>query len=52
MIDPEGKISELESGTQLCEAVSWNQFKYQPPVQGGKPVKVKTEVEIRFEPRK
>jgi len=52
VIDQDGKISELESGTQLCEAVPWNQFRYQPPVQGGHPVKVKTEVEVRFEPRK
>jgi hypothetical protein len=52
IIDPEGKISELESGAQLCETVPWSQFRYQPPVQGGKPVKVSTEVEVRFEPRK
>jgi hypothetical protein len=51
-INPEGKISELETGVQLCEAVPWSQFRYQPPVQGGHPVKVKTEVEVRFEPRK
>ena len=52
VINPEGKISELETGAQLCEAVPWSQFRYQPPVQGGHPVKVKTEVEIHFEPRK
>ena len=52
VIDPEGKISDLESATQLCESVTWSQFRYQPPVQGGHPVKVKTEVEVRFEPRK
>jgi hypothetical protein len=52
VIDPEGKISELESAAQLCEAVPWSQFRYQPPVQGGHPVKVRTEVEVRFEPRK
>jgi hypothetical protein len=51
-IDPEGKVSGLDTGMQLCEAVPWTQFKYQPPVQGGHPVKVKTEVEVRFEPRK
>ncbi len=51
-INPEGKISELETGAQLCEAVPWSQFRYQPPVQGGHPVKVETEVEVRFEPRK
>jgi len=52
IIDAEGKISELETGSQLCEAVPWSQFRYQPPVRGGRPVKVKTEVEARFEPRK
>lgn len=52
VIDPEGKISGLETGAQLCETVPWSQFRYQPPVQGGHPVKVKTEVEVRFEPRK
>ena len=52
VIDKEGKVSELQTGAQLCEAVPWSQFRYQPPVQGGRPVKVKTEVEVRFEPRK
>jgi hypothetical protein len=52
VINPQGKISELESGSQLCEAVPWAQFRYQPPVQGGHPVKVRTEVEVKFEPRK
>lgn len=52
VINQEGKISALESGTQLCETVPWSQFRYQPPVRGGHPVKVKTEVEVRFEPRK
>ena len=52
VIGPEGKISDLETGVQLCEAVPWSQFRYQPPVQGGHPVKVRTEVEMRFEPRK
>ena len=52
VINPEGKIIELETGAQLCEAVPWAQFRYQPTVQGGHPVRVKTEVEIRFEPRK
>jgi hypothetical protein len=51
-IDPAGKISELETGAQLCETVPWSQFRYQPPVQGGHPIKVRTEVEVRFEPRK
>lgn len=52
LINPEGKVSELETGTQLCEAVPWSQFRYQPAVQGGRPVKVRTEVAVRFEPRK
>jgi len=52
VIDPEGKISELETGVQLCETAPWSQFRYQPPVQGGHPVKVSTEVEVSFEPRK
>ncbi len=52
LIDKEGKISELQTGAQLCESVPWSQFRYQPPVQGGRPVTVKTEVEVRFEPRK
>jgi len=52
IIDPEGKISELDTGAQLCETVPWSQFRYKPPVQGGRPVKVRTEVEVRFEPRK
>ena len=52
IIDKEGRISELETGAQLCEAWPWSQFRYQPPVQGGHPIKVKTEVEVRFEPRK
>jgi len=52
VIDKEGKISELLTGAQLCESVPWSQFRYQPPVQGGRPVKVITEVEVRFEPRK
>jgi hypothetical protein len=52
VINPEGKISELETGMQLCEAVPWPQFRYRPPVKNGHPVKVETEVEVRFEPRK
>jgi len=52
VIGAEGKVSELGTGMQLCEAVPWSQFRYQPPVQGGHPVKVTTEVEVRFEPRK
>jgi hypothetical protein len=52
VINPEGKVSELDTGMQLCETVPWSQFRYQPKVQRGHPVKVKTEVEVRFEPRK
>jgi hypothetical protein len=52
IIDTKGKISEIETGEQLCEAVPWSQFRYQPPVQAGHPVRVSTEVEVRFEPRK
>ena len=52
VIGPDGKISDLESAAQLCETVQWSKFRYQPPVQGGHPVKVRTEVEVRFEPRK
>jgi hypothetical protein len=52
VIGTDGKISDLESGSQLCEAVPWSQFSYKPLVQGGKPVKVSTEVEVRFEPHK
>jgi hypothetical protein len=52
VIDKDGKISELDTGVQLCEAVPWAQFSYKPPVEGGHPVTVTTEVEVRFEPRK
>jgi hypothetical protein len=52
VINPEGRIDELETGAQLCETVPWSQFHYQAPVKGGHPVKVRTEVEVRFEPRK
>ena len=52
VIDEKGKIAELATGVQLCEAVPWAQYKYQPPVQGGKPVRVKTEVDVSFEARK
>jgi hypothetical protein len=51
-LDKEGKISELETGVQLCESVPWSQFRYKPTAKGGHPVKVETEVEVRFEPRK
>ncbi|MBZ5576273.1 MAG: energy transducer TonB [Acidobacteriia bacterium] len=52
VVNSQGKISELGTGMQLCESVPWSQFRYQPPVDHGHPVKVKTEVEVRFEPRK
>jgi hypothetical protein len=52
VIDKEGTVSELETGAQLCESVPWSQFRYKPTVQRGHPVKVKTEVEVRFDPRK
>jgi len=52
IIGPEGKVTELLTGVQLCESVPWSQFKYQPPMQGGHPVTVKTEVEVRYDARK
>jgi hypothetical protein len=52
VIDEEGKIAQLDSGAQLCETVPWSQFRYQPTVQSGHPVRVNTEVEVRFDARK
>jgi hypothetical protein len=52
VIDEEGKIAELNSGTQLCESVPWSRFRYQPTVKGGHPVRVDSEVEMRFDARK
>jgi hypothetical protein len=52
VIDEEGKIAQLDSGAQLCETVPWSQFRYQPTLKGGHPVRVNTEVEVRFDPRK
>ncbi len=52
VIDENGKIAELATGVQLCEAVRWAEFRYTPLVQGGHPARVNTEVEVRFEPRK
>lgn len=52
VIDEEGKIAELDSGSQLCETVPWSQFRYKPTVKGGHPARVNTEVEVRFDPRK
>ncbi len=52
VVDTEGKISELNTGAQLCESVDWSTFRYKPMIQAGKPVKVDTEVEVKFEPLK
>jgi hypothetical protein len=52
VIDEEGEIAELNSGAQLCETVPWSQFRYKPTIKGGHPVRVNSEVEIRFDPRK
>lgn len=49
VIGPDGNVTELETGKQLCEFVDWSQYRYQPPVQGGHPVKVSTEVEVHFQ---
>jgi hypothetical protein len=50
VIGKDGKVTELSTGAQLCEAVQWSEFQYKP--REGKPARVKTEVEITFEPRK
>ena len=52
VVDEEGKIAELNSGAQLCEAVPWSQFRYKPTMKGGKAMRVGTEVEVRFEAKK
>jgi len=52
VIDEEGKISKLNSGSELCESVPWVQFRYKATAKAGHPVNVSTEVEIRFDPRK
>jgi hypothetical protein len=52
VIDTKGKVSELETGAQLCEAAPWEKFLFKPLVQGGRPVKVRTAVELTYEPRK
>lgn len=51
-IGSKGTVDTLNSGSQLCEAVQWEKFRYQPTMQGGKPVRVKTDVEVKFEPKK
>ena len=45
-------IAELDSGAQLCETVPWSQFRYKATLKGGHPIRVNTEVEVRFDPRK
>jgi hypothetical protein len=52
VVDEEGKIVELNSGSQLCETVPWSQFRYKPTLKGGHPIRVNTEVEVRFDPKK
>lgn len=52
VVDEEGKISELNSGAQLCETVPWAQFRYKPTLKAGKAISVNTEVEVTFDPRK
>jgi hypothetical protein len=52
VIDEDGKIAELNSGSQFCETVPWSQFRYKLTVKRGHPVRVNTEVEVRFDPRK
>jgi hypothetical protein len=52
VIDTAGKIASLETGAQLCEYVRWSEFQFKPTVKGGHPVRVDTEVEVRYEPRK
>jgi len=52
VVDEQGKIAELNSGAQLCETVPWSQFRYQPTLKSGHPVRVNTEVEVSFDPRK
>jgi hypothetical protein len=51
-IDDEGMVHELLSGRPLCEATDWSKYRYKPTLQGGKPVWVNSEVEVKFEPRK
>jgi hypothetical protein len=51
LIDTAGRIASLETGVQLCEYVRWSEFRFQPTLKGGHPVRVDTEVEVRFEPR-
>jgi hypothetical protein len=52
LLNTEGRVAELETGTQLCENVPWDKFCYKPTLKGGHPVRVATQVEVRFEARK
>ena len=52
VIDEEGKIEKLNTGAQLCETVPWSQFRYKPTLKSGHPVRVASEVDIHFDPRK
>jgi len=52
LIGTDGKISELRTGEQLCEAAPWSQFRYRPRLERGRPVNVSTEVEVCYEARK
>lgn len=52
IIGTDGRIEKLQTGAQLCEAFDWDKLRYEPLVKGGKPVRVKTEVELTYEPRK
>jgi hypothetical protein len=52
VVDEQGKIAELATGSQLCETVPWVQLRYKPTVKSGHPVRVSTEVEVRFDQRK
>lgn len=52
LLNTEGRVADFETGTQLCEAVPWDKFFYKPTLKRGRPVRVATQVEVRFEPRK
>jgi hypothetical protein len=52
VIDEQGKIEKLDSGSQLCESVPWSQFRYKPTVKGGHPIRVASEVVVKFDPHK
>ena len=51
-IGADGNVAELQTGKQLCEYVDWSKYHYQPTVRAGHPVKVTTDVDVRFEPLK